>query len=75
MSSSQSDDARRADSVTAVNRIANNALAIGYAVTIIRGAVGEWSSYIFGRGIEVVSLRPSSTTRAMPCAASETATD
>ncbi|MGH8825265.1 MAG: DUF6326 family protein [Jiangellaceae bacterium] len=36
-----------------LNRIANIALAIAYAVTIITGAVGEWSYYILGSGIEV----------------------
>jgi Family of unknown function (DUF6326) len=39
-----------------VNRIVNIALAILYAVTIIAGAIGEWSYYIFGSGIEVVLL-------------------
>ena len=39
-----------------VNRIANIALAIVYAVTIITGAVGEWSYYILGSGIEVALL-------------------
>jgi hypothetical protein len=39
-----------------VNRIVNIALAIVYGVTIIAGAIGEWSYYIFGSGIEVVLL-------------------
>jgi Family of unknown function (DUF6326) len=39
-----------------VNRIANIALAIVYAVTIIAGALGDWSYYILGRGIEVALL-------------------
>lgn len=36
-----------------LNRIANITLAIAYVVTIITGAVGEWSYYILGSGIEV----------------------
>jgi hypothetical protein len=39
-----------------VNRIANIALAIVYAVTIIAGALGDWSYYILGSGIEVALL-------------------
>jgi Family of unknown function (DUF6326) len=39
-----------------VNRIVNIVLAVVYAVTIIAGAIGEWSYYIFGSGIEVVLL-------------------
>lgn len=39
-----------------VNRIANIALGIVYAVAIIVGAVGEWSYYILGSSIEVALL-------------------
>jgi hypothetical protein len=39
-----------------VNRIANIALGIVYALTIIAGAIGEWSYYILGSAIEVALL-------------------
>ena len=39
-----------------VNRIANMALSLIYALTIIAGAVGEWNYYIFGSAIEVALL-------------------
>ena len=39
-----------------LNRIANITLAIGYAATIVAGAIGEWSYYIFGSAIEVALL-------------------
>jgi hypothetical protein len=39
-----------------VNRIANIALSIVYAVTIVAGAVGEWNYYILGSAIEVAML-------------------
>src|SRR4051812_12631461 len=39
-----------------VNRIANIALSILYALTIIAAAVGEWSYYILGGAIEVALL-------------------
>jgi Family of unknown function (DUF6326) len=39
-----------------VNRIANIALGITYALTIIAGAIGEWSYYILGSAIEVALL-------------------
>jgi hypothetical protein len=39
-----------------VNRIANIALGIVYALTIVAGAVGEWGYYILGSAIEVVLL-------------------
>jgi hypothetical protein len=39
-----------------VNRIANIALGIIYALTIIAGAIGEWDYYIFGSAIEVALL-------------------
>jgi Family of unknown function (DUF6326) len=39
-----------------VARIANIALGIAYAVTIIAGAIGEWSYYILGSAVEVALL-------------------
>jgi hypothetical protein len=39
-----------------VNRIANIALGIAYALTIIAGAIGEWGYYILGSAIEVALL-------------------
>ena len=39
-----------------INRIANMALSILYALTIIAGAVGEWTYYILGSAIEVALL-------------------
>jgi len=39
-----------------INRIANIVLSIIYAITIIAGAVGEWSYYILGSTIEVALL-------------------
>jgi hypothetical protein len=39
-----------------VNRIANVALAIVYALTVIAGAIGEWSYYILGSAVEVALL-------------------
>ena len=39
-----------------INRIANVALSIIYAITIIAGAVGEWNYYIFGSVVEVALL-------------------
>jgi hypothetical protein len=39
-----------------VNRIANIALGIMYALTIIAGAIGEWNYYIVGSAIEVALL-------------------
>ena len=39
-----------------VNRIANIALGIVYALTIIAGAIGEWGYYIFGGAIEIALL-------------------
>ena len=38
------------------NRIANIALGIVYALTIIAGAIGEWSYYILGGAIEVALI-------------------
>lgn len=39
-----------------LNRIANIALGIVFIVTIVIGAVGEWSYYIFGSVVEVAML-------------------
>jgi hypothetical protein len=39
-----------------VNRIANITLSVLYAVTIIGGAIGEWSYYVLGSAIEVALL-------------------
>ena len=39
-----------------VNRIANIPLSILYALTIILGAIGDWSYYILGSAIEVALL-------------------
>ncbi len=39
-----------------VNRIANMALGVVYALTIAAGAVGEWSYYIAGSAVEVALL-------------------
>jgi hypothetical protein len=39
-----------------IDRIANVALSIIYAITIIAGAVGEWNYYIFGSVVEVALL-------------------
>jgi hypothetical protein len=40
----------------AVNRIANIALGVIYGVTIVGGAIGEWSYYVFGSVIELALL-------------------
>jgi len=39
-----------------LNRVANIVLGIVYIVTIVIGAVGEWSYYIFGSVVEVALL-------------------
>ena len=39
-----------------VNRIANIALGIVYALTIVAGAIGEWSYYVLGNAVEVAML-------------------
>jgi hypothetical protein len=39
-----------------VNRLANIALSIIYALTIIAGAIGEWNYYILGSAVEVAVL-------------------
>ena len=39
-----------------VNRIANIALSVVYALTIIGGAIGEWNYYVLGSAIEVTLL-------------------
>ena len=37
-------------------RIANVALSVLYALTIIAGAIGEWNYFILGSAIEVIQL-------------------
>jgi hypothetical protein len=39
-----------------INRIVNITLSIIFAFTIIAGAVGEWTYYVFGSAIEVALL-------------------
>jgi hypothetical protein len=39
-----------------VTRIANIALGILYALTIIAGAIGEWNYYILGSAVEIALL-------------------
>ena len=39
-----------------VDRMANIALSIVYALTIIAGAIGEWNYYILGSAIEIALL-------------------
>ncbi len=39
-----------------VNRIVNLALGMVYALTIVAGAIGEWSYYILGSAMEVALL-------------------
>lgn len=39
-----------------VNRLVNIVLGIVYAVTIVAGAIGEWSYYVFGSAFEVALL-------------------
>ena len=39
-----------------VNRIVNIALGTIYAVTVIAGAIGEWSYYVLGSAVEVALL-------------------
>jgi uncharacterized protein DUF6326 len=39
-----------------VNRIANIALGVVYALTIVAGAIGEWNYYILGSVIELALL-------------------
>jgi hypothetical protein len=39
-----------------INRIANIVLGVVYGLTIIGGAVGEWSYYLVGSAVEVVLL-------------------
>lgn len=39
-----------------VDRIANIALGIVYAVTIVAGAIGEWNYYILGSAVELALL-------------------
>ena len=39
-----------------INRIANIALSIVYALTIVGGAIGEWNYYLLGSALEVAAL-------------------
>ena len=39
-----------------VSRLANIALGIVYALTIVASAVGEWTYYVFGSAIEIALL-------------------
>ncbi len=39
-----------------INRVVNIALGIIYALTIVAGAIGEWSYYILGSAVEVALL-------------------
>jgi Family of unknown function (DUF6326) len=39
-----------------INRIANLVLSAVYAVTIVAGAIGEWSYYVLGSAVEVALL-------------------
>jgi hypothetical protein len=39
-----------------INRIANIALSVVYAMTIIAGAIGEWNYYILGSAVELALL-------------------
>jgi Family of unknown function (DUF6326) len=39
-----------------INRIANVGLSVLYAVTIVAGAIGEWSYYVLGSAVEVALL-------------------
>jgi hypothetical protein len=39
-----------------INRIANIALSVVYALIIIGGALGEWNYYLLGSAVEVVQL-------------------
>jgi hypothetical protein len=39
-----------------VNRVANIALSVLYALTIIGGAIGEWTYYVLGSAVEVALL-------------------
>jgi hypothetical protein len=40
----------------AISRVANIALSVLYAVTIVAGAVGEWYYYVLGSVVEVAML-------------------
>ena len=39
-----------------INRLANIALSVIYALTIISGAIGEWAYYVLGSAVEVALL-------------------
>ena len=39
-----------------VNRVLNIALSVGYALTVVAGAIGEWNYYLLGSAVEVALL-------------------
>ena len=39
-----------------IDRIANIALSVMYALTIVAGAIGEWNYYLLGSALEVAAL-------------------
>lgn len=39
-----------------VSRIANIALSVVYALTVVGGAIGEWGYYVLGSAVEVALL-------------------
>jgi hypothetical protein len=39
-----------------INRLANTALSIAYALTIAGGAIGEWGYYVLGSAVEIAML-------------------
>ncbi|MFI7063957.1 hypothetical protein ACIBL3_23425 [Kribbella sp. NPDC050124] len=39
-----------------IGRIANLVLAVGYAITIVAGAIGEWTYYLLGSALEILLL-------------------
>jgi hypothetical protein len=39
-----------------INRIVNIALSAVYALTIVGGAIGEWSYYVLGSAVEIALL-------------------
>ncbi|MEV0286747.1 MULTISPECIES: DUF6326 family protein [unclassified Kribbella] len=39
-----------------IGRVANLVLALGYGITIIAGAIGEWTYYVLGSALEILLL-------------------
>jgi len=39
-----------------INRVANIGLSLVYAITIVAGAIGEWTYYVLGSAVEVALL-------------------